>query len=256
MNNRNLLIFAFLCSLILCQRLCAQSNMEALQFNSNNQLLQGLFKSPIIQGNKQFPLIIWLHGSGECGNDNKKQFCNGIEYLDSLLDTQKYQAFLYAPQCPEQNQWSVYQDKFEIHQFSDSATKVEVRLMQTIEYLTKKHPIDQKRIYLIGLSMGGYAVWDLLARYPGQFAAGIPICGGGDPKIAKLYCNSPVWAFHGKRDDIVNVENTIQIIDAIKSQECQIDTKMTIYPDQNHGCWGRAVREPGMLDWLFSKSLY
>ena len=242
--------------IILSTESFAQGSMRDLNINQDSNLIQGLFKMPSSNKNEKFPLIVWLHGSGERGYDNRKQYCNGLEHLDSILDLPKYQAFVFAPQCPAYEKWCAYDKNDEVHHYVDSISKMEFKLLNTVKYITNTYPIDKNRIYLIGLSMGGFGVWDMLARFPGRFAAGIPICGGGDPFQAKLYCKTPIRAFHGKKDNVINPLNSINIVEAIYQLNCNLDIKLTLYPYENHGCWNRAIREPGLLDWLFKQTLH
>jgi len=103
--------------------------------------------------------------------------------------------------------------------------------------------------------MGGYGTRDLLTRYPEIFAAAIPICGGGDPSKLDAFCNKPIWAFHGDKDNVVKVSNTINVMKAITDHNCNKESKMTIVPNEGHAVWYKAIETPGLLEWLFRNKL-
>jgi predicted peptidase len=123
--------------------------------------------------------------------------------------------------------------------------------LETIDALQKEFPIDAKRLYVTGLSMGGYATWDALCRYPAKFAAGVPICGGGDESKVALMAKVPVWAFHSEDDNVVKVIRTRNMIEAMK--KAGGDPKYNEYKGLGHGSWGKAYAEPDLLPWLFAQ---
>ncbi len=249
-------IFLLLILLVITgNSLLAQSNMTPQLKVENADTIYYLFKTPSLVLGKKYPLIIWLHGSGEKGNDNKKQYCNGLEELDKYTNQLAFQSYLCAPQCPENQYWSFYDLKNETHSISKEVPIVQIQLYLLIQNLIKQYPIDTKRVYLIGLSMGGYGVWDLLSRYPGTFAGAVPMCGGGDPKKVNAFCKIPIWAFHGQQDDVVKVSNSINVMKAISNNNCNINSKLTIVENEGHGVWNTAIRTPGLLEWLFAQRL-
>lgn len=233
--------------------LLAQSEMLPKRFIVNSDSLPYLFKEPILNNEKKLPLIIWLHGSGENGKDNKKQYCNGLEILDKYLDNPNYAAFLCAPQCPEGQKWASYDLSRSTHIFNILPPPIQILLMSLVNSLIKEYSIDINRIYLIGLSSGGYGVWDLITRYPDIFAAGIPMCGGGDPLKVDRYCKIPIWAFHGDKDDVVKVTNSIYAMKAINENNCNKNSKLTVVPNEGHGVWNVAIKNPDLMNWLFNQ---
>ncbi|MCA9047007.1 MAG: prolyl oligopeptidase family serine peptidase, partial [Planctomycetaceae bacterium] len=124
-------------------------------------------------------------------------------------------------------------------------------VLELLDQLIKTHAIDEDRIYVMGLSMGGYGTWDLLARHPEKFAAGVPICGGGDEKQAAKIKEMPIWVFHGDADTAVKVERSRNMVAAIK--EAGGKPKYTEYPGVGHNSWTPAINEPEILPWLFSQ---
>ena len=132
----------------------------------------------------------------------------------------------------------------------ENASKPMGLVMEVIAKLRKEHDIDSSRIYIMGLSMGGYGTWDTIQRYPNLFAAAVPICGGGDETNAHRI-TIPVWAFHGDKDNAVPVERSRNMIEAMK--KAGMKPKYTEYPGVSHNSWSRAFETPELLQWLFSK---
>ncbi|MCL2298564.1 MAG: prolyl oligopeptidase family serine peptidase [Firmicutes bacterium] len=189
-----------------------------------------------VSAQKQYPLVLYLHGSGERGDDNRAQTRKN-SVMQTLLNEEnlhKYPCFILAPQCPEGRGWDAAQ------------------LMDLLEDFASNYPVDKARIYVTGLSMGGYAAWELLAAYPDYFAAAVPVCGGGDPETAPLFKDVPVWAFHGARDSAVPPEGSRDMIAALKAAGAP-DVRYTEYPRERHQSWEKAWREPELFPWLFAQ---
>jgi predicted peptidase len=125
-------------------------------------------------------------------------------------------------------------------------------LIGLLDQLERELPIDRDRVYIGGLSMGGYGTWDLLARQPRRFATAFPICGGGDPSVAKTFAPVPIWAFHGAEDDIVPLGRSQEMVDALKATKAP-HVRFSVYPDVGHHSWLNAFAEPGFFDWLFAQ---
>src|SRR4051812_12672147 len=142
------------------------------------------------------PLVVILHGAGERGSDNSAQLKYGAPLFEKA--NEKYPCYVLVPQCPKDQKWVDWDwSKAFTNQPAEMTWPTKV-LMQMIEEFPKNNPdVDTDRIYLTGLSMGGYGTWDLLTRFPERFAAGIPICGGGDTSKAAALVKIPIWAFHG-----------------------------------------------------------
>jgi predicted peptidase len=120
-----------------------------------------------------------------------------------------------------------------------------------IDELKNTQPIDTKRIYITGLSMGGYGVWDAIQRRPDLFAAAAPICGGGDPILAKQIQFVQLWVFHGDKDDTVKVERSRQMVKALKDVGTEV--KFTEYKDVGHDSWTQTYKDPALYEWLFAQ---
>ena len=243
--------------LILTIRVNAQKTAplfdKLLHISKNDTLPYRLLKPVNPQAKQTFPLVIFLHGAGERGNDNEVQ----IQHISELfLDTRnrgKYPCYVIAPQCPKKQSWSNFRARNEAPTLSEKPTRPMELVIELIEKALKEYPIDQTRIYITGLSMGGYGTWDLIARYPNKFAAAVPICGGGDPKTAPAIKHVPIWAFHGALDRIVAPEESRKMIRGL--HEAGGLPGYTEYPDIEHNSWVHAYKEPHLIHWLFEQKL-
>lgn len=200
---------------------------------------------------KKYPLVIFLHGAGERGKDNTAQLIHGVPEFAKEENRKKYPCFLIAPQCPKDEKWSVVDWRKSFVKFSKEPSGPGSLVLQLIAGMQHEYSIDPKRIYLTGLSMGGYGTWDLLARRPDLFAAAVPVCGGGDPATAKKIAKIPVWVFHGDKDEAVKVERSREMVKALKAAGGH--PKYTEYPGVGHASWVPAYKDPAMMKWLFAQ---
>jgi len=118
--------------------------------------------------------------------------------------------------------------------------------------VSKKYRIDENRIYVTGLSMGGYGTWDLAIKYPNRFAAIAPVCGGGDPTKASVLKDLPIWVFHGAKDEVVTLDKSQVMVDAIEKTGGSV--KFTIYPEANHDSWTETYNNPELYEWFLAQS--
>ena len=198
-----------------------------------------------IAAGKKRPLLLFLHGAGERGSDNEAQLQWGKELM--LRAAREHGAFVLAPQCPRRKKWHAGGWGRPSHTEISEPTRL---VMEVIAKMQKEHPIDTDRIYVMGLSMGGYGSWHLIQRYPDMFAAAVPICGGGDPTNAERI-KTPVWVFHGAKDSVVPVGRSREMVEAIRAAGGK--PKYTEYPELNHNSWTPAFEDPELLKWLFSQ---
>ncbi len=204
---------------------------------------------PAIEAGRHYPLLLFLHGSGEYGDDNVKQLKNVVTKLTSAAVQAKYPCFILAPQS--RHGWMTS----EAYMGSNPQT-VETRVMRlTIELLDAllaTHPaIDRERIYVSGLSSGGSGTWDIIERYPHVFAAAIPMSGSGDASKAEKLVHLPIWAFHGANDIITRPSTTQAMIDAITAAGGH--PRMTLFQDTGHAAWDRVFTDRQVLQWLFEQ---
>lgn len=181
---------------------------------------------------QDWPLLVFLHGMGERGDDIERVKIHGPARL--IDEGQKFPFIVVSPQCPDDRWWDV-----------DVLHKL-------ILDITSAYNVDRDRIYLTGLSMGGYGTWALAGRYPETFAAIAPICGGGDVKKAAALKDIPVWAFHGAKDPVVPLIQSEQMVDAVT--EAGGNAQLTVYPEAGHDSWTETYNNPEFYDWLLRQN--
>jgi len=251
MQNRTLLLLTlcfFLSGMVLAQK--TPPPFKKFQHITNGDTLPyGVLSPNKVDAGKKYPLVIFLHGAGERGRDNHKHL-KFIQILFTQNALNKYPCFVVAPQCPEGEVWSTLMLG---KPFNPTPTRPMELFLQVYDQLLKEYPIDPSRIYVTGLSMGGFGTWDLIARYPNRFAAAVPICGGGDVKTVPLIKHIPIWAFHGALDPTVPPRLSRKMITAL--QEAGSSPGYTEYPGIKHSSWHQAYKEPRLMKWMFDQSL-
>lgn len=224
---------------------------EAMQYQDADgaTLLYRLLEPGVLEGSQgKRPLLLFLHGAGERGNDNKAQLVHGKAMM--LTAARQYGAFVLAPQCPRGRKWAEVDWGKPTHKMPQESSQPLRLALEVIEKMQKQYPVDPDRLYVMGLSMGGYGTWDAVQRYPDLFAAAVPICGGGDETAAGRI-RAPAWAFHGDKDRAVPVSRSRNMIEAIKKAGGK--PRYTEYPGVGHNSWDTAFKDPEMLKWLFSQ---
>jgi predicted peptidase len=231
--------FIFIITLVFLHIICfntfAQQQAKTIDIVKNTQMnyLIGLPADYEENTIKEFPLLIFLHGSGERGNDiNKVKKHGPPSFIDSKPD---FPFITLSPQCPENTRWNIDD------------------LQYLFEDIVKNYRVDTNRVYLTGLSMGGFGTWAWASQFPEQFAAIAPICGGGDIQFAKYLLKTPIWAFHGDADPIVPVTRTIEMIEAIN--KAGGSANMTIYKGIGHDSWVETYKNEELYQWLLDQSL-
>jgi predicted peptidase len=200
---------------------------------------------------RKYPLVIFLHGSGERGNDNEAQLKWGVMNFATDQNMMLHPAFVIAPQCPEKMSWSNFsreKNSTEMH-LQATPTKPMELLIALIHQLVKSLPVDSNRIYITGLSMGGYGTYDAIERYPHLFAAAVPVCGGGDVSKAASIAHLPIWIFHGAEDPAVNPIFSLEMLQALTRAGAH--SGFTQYPESGHFSWLGAYSDALMTEWLF-----
>lgn len=192
-----------------------------------------------------WPLIVWLHGSGERGSDNSAQLAHLANTF--LADRAKCPALVMVPQCPDGQSWLAVGLNGPA-----KITEPSRMVIATIAELQKEFPVDDRRIYIGGFSMGSCGTWDILSRYPDLFAAAFPIAGPpGDRKaLAPLIKHIPIWVVHGGQDRVAPVDMSRNFAAALKEAGCPV--KYTEYADMGHETT-RPLSEPALKEWLFAQ---
>jgi predicted esterase len=182
----------------------------------------------------KWPLILFLHGAGERGDSLDLVKRHGPPKL--VDEGQDFDFIIVSPQCPARQWWSA-----------------DV-LIHLLDEVISKYRIDEDRIYLTGLSMGGFGTWEIASKYPQRFAAIAPICGGGDPELAWNMRHIPVWVFHGAKDNVVSVALSEAMVESLKKYNNQV--KFTVYPEANHDSWTETYNNPELYNWFLQHSKY
>jgi len=211
-------------------------------------LLYRLLKPGDDGAGKKRPLLLFLHGAGERGSDNQAQLKWGKEMMRTVA--KQYGCFVLVPQCPREKKWAEVDWSKSAHKMPKEVSQSMGLTLEVIAKLKRQYPIDPDRLYVMGLSMGGYGTWDIIQRCPEMFAAAVPICGGGDETGAERI-KTPVWAFHGDQDRAVPVGRSRNMIAAIKAAGGK--PRYTEYPGVGHNCWSTTFKNAEMLKWLFSQ---
>ena len=200
---------------------------------------------------RRYPLVIFLHGSGERGSDNKAQLKWGVMNFATDQAMILHPAIVVAPQCPVHQEWSNFSEDSITHQLSLRAVpSMPMQLViQLIHQLMKTLPIDSNRVYITGLSMGGYGTYDIIERYPHLFAAAVPVCGAGDTSKVASIAHIPIWIFQGAEDAAVNPMYSLDMVNALTKAGAH--PGFTFYPEVGHFSWLAAYSDPLMMEWLF-----
>jgi predicted peptidase len=211
-----------------------------------------LLKPTKIEPGKLYPLVLFLHGAGERGDDNKMQLLYFPELMASDANREKYPCYLLAPQCREGKKW-VDVDWSAPKSSPQSDLGEEARaVLGMLDETERKYPVDRNRVYLTGLSMGGYGSWALAIQDPQRWAAVVPICGGADETQASKLVGVPIWAFHGSDDKAVPVERSQKMIAAIRAAGGS--PKYSELPGVGHNSWTPAYTDPeGVIPWMFGQ---
>jgi len=212
------------------------------------------YRKPLnLKSNNKYPLLLFLHGSGGRGSENEQQLwdANTIGAFAKQKISSKYQTYIFVPQVPEGERWV----STNWNTANYSMLPISQSMKQTFEaldsFIVKNKNIDTNRIYIMGLSMGGWGVWDAISRRPNYFAAAVPICGGGDPDQAVNLKNVNIWAWHGEDDSVIDVTKSQQMVNAIKNQKG--DIKYTEIKKRGHDSWLDVWNHKELWEWLYNQ---
>lgn len=236
---------------LVCKFKIISSQIATPIYSKDISVKSRLLCPEVLQLNAKYPLIVFLHGAGERGFDNVKHLKSLPQQMAESASMKRFPCFLLAPQCPPQMNWS---SEAEFMNFSD--TKKQAILLDLVYRLileiSAKHPVDTKRIYITGYSMGGYGTWRMISRYQNLFAAASPLCGGGDLRTVNRIVHIPLWVAHGDADQVVPVTESRKMIDALRMNGARPEYREL--KGMKHDCWTITYKSAnGMLTWLFQQ---
>ncbi len=183
---------------------------------------------------RKWPLVVFLHGAGERGDDLSKVAIHGPP--KKVAAGESFPFILASPQCPADSWWT------------------DEPVLELFDHLEKTYRVDKSRVYLTGLSMGGYGTWHFGTKQPERFAALAPVCGGGVPYRMRWIKQKPVWAFHGAKDTAVPLDESERLITQLQGMKNQ-NARLTVYPEAGHDSWTEAYNTPELYTWLLSHTL-
>lgn len=249
--------FVSLLTILGCFSLFAQS--ETFNYGTHQQgeriLPFRILLPKTYDKNKKYPLLLFLHGAGERGNDNILQLTHGSDQFLKESFRQNQPAIVVFPQCPKGEYWASVSSREGPLKFTFPKKPKHNPVLDLVEGMLKelrsKYPIDKNRIYVGGLSMGGMGTFEMVYRNPRLFAAAFAICGGANPKISRKI-RRPSWRIdHGEADEVVPVQLSILMENALRQKKAVVE--LNLYPKVNHSSWDNVFADDSFLPWLFSQ---
>lgn len=237
----------FIAILIVAINFLGCSNSSVVKMNEGKQTAQSfegkyqkevklnylLYLPKDYEQKDKVPLLLFLHGAGERGDNLELVKVHGPAKL--VEQGKDFPFVIVSPQCPKDQRWNP------------------ADLIALLGHIISKYKIDESRIYVTGLSMGGNGTWKLAAEIPNRIAAIIPICGWGDPFAATMMGKLPVWVFHGAKDVVVPLKSSEEMVEVMKRNGGEV--KFTVYPEANHDSWTETYNNPEIYEWLLKHSL-
>ncbi len=229
----------------------SQFTIETFESLNGEKLLYRMLVPAVLKKDERYPLVLFLHGAGERGDNNEAQLVHGMEDFAKRRD--KYPAFIIAPQCPNNKKWIEVPWDGDRHTAPADPSDTLAMCHELIGKMMKEQPVDPSRVYVTGLSMGGFGTFDAATRWPELFAAAAPICGGGDESAAAIEKLSqvPLWIAHGDKDNAVPVARSQRMVEALK----KVDAKLTYVemPGVGHNSWSATYADDSFFAWLFAQ---
>jgi predicted peptidase len=236
MRKTALFVLPFLaCAAIVSTNAYAASKQQAAKLEKQVPVkLDYLLYLPDDYDQKEsWPLVVFLHGAGERGTDLEKVKVHGPPKL--IEQGKSLPAIVVSPQCAPGRWWHSQL----------------LELTALIDEVESKYKVDKDRVYLTGLSMGGFGTWALAAYTPDRFAALVPICGGGEVLATRALTKVPIWVFHGAKDPVVPLKRSEDMVEGLK--RAKAEPKFTVYPDASHDSWTATYDNPEVWEWLFAQ---
>ena len=260
--NRNFIFAPFVFCLMLNVQAFGQSENGFVKKShlmaGGGVLLYNILMPENFDASKKYPLVLFLHGAGERGNDNEKQLIHGSKMFLEPANRKDFSSIVVFPQCPQGESWgNVKADRsknplsFSFNYDAPSTPAMEL-VMDLLNNLIMEGNVDTRRVYVMGLSMGGFGTFEMVYRQPDLFAAAAPICGGGDDIRYDTRVKKTVfWVFHGDADPVVHVDLSRIMVKKLESLKGKV--KYTEYPGVGHNSWDHAFAEKEFLSWMFSQ---
>ena len=255
-------IVAIILTLLLWKRedkpsVIEQSVSKTFVSKSDSTFVMGyrIFVPQDYDAGKKYPVLLYLHGSDKCGSDNVSQTDAKIQHLFDTCPDILGQTIVISPQCPKDKQWVDYpcnEGNYSTDEVAESKTLATV--YEIMENVLQEYSCDKDRVYVLGLSMGGYGAWDMITRHGDMFAAAVPLCGGGDPSKAEYLKDIPIWTYHSTNDSEVKFQGTSELYDAIVSAGGE-KIRFSIIENAGHDVWTEANTNEELIKWLFSQKL-
>ena len=208
---------------------------------------------PAIEAGKKYPLVLFMHGAGGRGDDNKGQLRDAgvVGMLDAVGFRDKFPCFFVAPQVPKGKRWVEVHWGLDAHDMPEQPGDQLRMALELVDSMLKSHPVDPNRVYVSGLSMGGFGTWDALQRRPELFAAAYPVCGGADLALADRMTGIPLWIWHGDKDKVVKTKRSRDIVAALK--KAGGNPTYTEVAGRAHNSWVDAYNHAKGWNWMFAQ---
>lgn len=233
-----------------------QFSKEIFLSQNGDTLLYRELQPKSISADTKYPLVLFLHGAGERGNNNEAQLQHGANMFTNPVNQEKHPTFALFPQCPTNSFWAPINSEGakdeSFFPYNDPMPATLQAVKELLDTFIDNNPIDPNRIYIMGLSMGGMGTFDMVCRYPQLFAAAIPICGGvNTQRLQEIETSTSFRIFHGDADAVVPVTFSRDAYTTLKAKG--VDVQYIEFPGVNHDSWTPAFNRDDFMEWLFKQ---
>ena len=232
---------------------CQEYEYKVFESSEGEKLNYRLLTPENAKQSKKYPLVLFLHGVGERGEDNEKQLIHGSQMFLNPTVREKHPAFVLFPQCPSNQYWAFLErpESFDNLQMGGEMPPILQAVKEMLDTYLADPMVDKDRIYIMGLSMGGMGTFSLVSRYPEIFAAAIPICGIADLNILPKAKDIKFRIYHGDADPVVPVRHSREAYKTLKAAGAKVE--YFEFPGCNHLSWNPAFNQPDFMKWLFGQ---